>query len=124
MRELESVIDIPEFIKAYINLEGYEWLEEETHNFCALLMDLQYHQITKENFPTYLVDIFIPSTKFLDFYFEKMNIDKRGFCPYEEELELPQSVSNELFTVVIDGKELELVIDSYEDRRLIMFEIK
>lgn len=127
MKYIDFIIDIPEFIKQYINKKDlYCWLENSTHDMCRALLDLQYRRQTNDGMDELVTDILFDKNvkRFLDFYFTKIRIDRKGFCPYEDELDLPESIMNEVFKVKADGVEKLIFIDSYEDSRLTLIEIK
>nr|DAG94174.1 MAG TPA: hypothetical protein [Herelleviridae sp.] len=128
MNRINSINDIPEFTKAYIIIkESYKWIETSAHIFCKYLLDTDYDKETKNNVNIYTLKIEEDNyevKKFLNFYFEKIRIDKKGFCPYEEELDLPESVSNEVFKMRIEDEEKIIFIDSLENNILTLIEIK
>lgn len=127
MKYIDSIIDIPEFIKRYIDKkETYCWLQASAHNMCKTLMDLHYHELITGGLNRLITDIALDedAKRFLDFYFLKIRIDRRGFCPYEEELDFPESIRNEVFKAIVDGEEKILFIDSYENGRLTLIEVR
>lgn len=129
MKIINSIINIPKFIKEYIiKDDSYYWLEIASHSISNKLLNLKF-EINESN------DGFIKLIsnaaekdenllKFLNFYFSKIRLDRKGYCPYEEELNIPESVSNETFKVIIDDKEENIFIDSFEDDKLVIIVLK
>lgn len=117
---INKFVSIPEFIKAYIDKEE-SGLDTITHDFCGTLLDLEFATVidalSGNNNTKYTIKTDIYSVRrFLDFYMQKSSLDSQLHCEYEDELDLPKSITNELFTIVLDNDSIELVyIDDYEE---------
>lgn len=104
--KIKAVKKIPRFIGEYFN-EGL-LSTEDLEEFSKLLISLDYTILEEEK----LVAVLDQESPFINFYLEKSKLDSNYFCKYEDELDVPKSISNELFTIQIsDGGELQVYIE-------------
>lgn len=123
MIKIEKVLDIPEFMKVYS--EHSVDIESLSRDMCELIIKPEYTKIERDHNIYYeAICKEINSCDFIYFYFDKKSIDIWGYCNYEEELEISQSVSKETFRVLIDGEEKNLLIESFMNDKITLLEIK
>lgn len=112
--KINEILEIPKFLEEYIdNINGLEFNVQE---FCSILLELDFTPYSNS------IDILVANvpldTNFdiANFIISKQCLDKHGYCKYEEETTLTQSVSNELFKVSIS--------DSIKDLTLLYYDTK
>jgi hypothetical protein len=125
--KIVEIIDVPEFIKRYIEQDKSGTISELTHIFCTeiLVSDIEY--CVKEKTTHLYIDT-LHNTKiaeFADLYLEKSELDHYLNCKYEDELDLYKSINNELFKIKISDvdKIMEFKIDSLENNTMILKEV-
>lgn len=132
--KITNIIEIPKFISIYIN-KGIDDIDYQLHSFCKYLLnrkvdsfsiDSETEDINEYRFE-YIVDATSYDIKyFINFYLDKLKLDYKFNCLYEEETELPKSLSNEIFIIELetdDGSKLDTIkvyIESFESDKLIL----
>jgi hypothetical protein len=102
-----SIEDIPLFLKKsdtyYLNL---------VYEFINILLNLSVDNIDENYIMIYNKNI---NNKFIDYYLDQVKIDKYTYAvKYEDELDIPKSVLNEIFKIKLDnGKIYDVIIKSY-----------
>ena len=96
-----SVKSIPRFIGEYFNKK---LIDIKTINeFSKLLTTIEFDYFKNENrYYGYLS--YTP--ELIKFYKDKSKLDHYYRCKYEDELGLPKSVSNEIYSVQLDNNEI------------------
>lgn len=120
--KIKKIIRIPVFIDKYV-LENIPSLNNYIESFKNGIIESDLYEYYNENaqrcFKTnvYLVDMI----SFIDFYILKSKLDHYYKCIYEDELNLPKSISNELFTVELDNGEIIDIFIEYSKYNNIVF---
>ena len=107
--KIRSIRKIPRFIGEYFNEGVLSY--DDIGDFSKLLTTLDYTLIDD----TKLICILDNKPKFIDFYLDKSKLDRQYLCKYEDELDLPKSIANEIYTVeLIYGGRVNISMD-YDD---------
>ena len=105
--KIASIESIPRFIGLYFN--EHQISMHEISQFDKLLNELYFTCID--------TDEYITSTNhnnFITFYLEKTRLDRYLNCKYEDELDIPKSISNELFVArTNNGDLIQFIIEDY-----------
>ena len=114
---IEKVLEIPKFISLYID-KGY--IQKELVDlFVQQLLENEYKSTANyDNTITLKFDLF--NKGFVDFYLDKSRIDREFKCIYEDELDIGQSILNEIFIVSIYKLKYYIYIDDIVDNTIIM----
>ena len=117
--KIRSIRKIPRFIGEYFN-EGI-LTYDDINEFSKLLVTLDYTLIDD----TKLTCILDCKPKFIDFYLDKSKLDKKYICKYEEELDIPKSIYNEIYTVeLIYGGTTNVSLDYDEECNCLILNIE
>ena len=119
--KIHNIDKIPKFIGLYFNKD---MIDLETIN--RFIKSLEYSSIEKYNDENiYRINYDpIDDNKFLNFYFLKSRVNLNNKCLYEEELEIPKSISeNECFTGIIDDEEVKFSFIGLENNYLYILKI-
>lgn len=114
---IEKVLEIPKFISLYID-KGY--IQKELVDlFVQQLLENEYKSIANyDNTITLKFDLF--NKGFVDFYLDKSRLDREFKCIYEDDLDIGQSILNEIFIVSIYKLKYYVYIDDIVDNTIIM----
>ena len=119
--KIEEIVNVPIFIQKYIEI-GVEYFNNFILNdFCNIIKNAEYTMEAVDGHYEYLFDVGINNytvKRFIEFYFNKSSLRSDYSCPYEEELDIPQSVSNEIFVIKFEENILALAVDKYVDNLL------
>ena len=121
--KLNEFIAIPKFIDKYIDNNDSCSMSVITHDFCKLMLDLEFEEVYENGKCYYSVDSknLYAINRFIDFYIDKSKMDFKYTCKYELELNLGKSIMNELFILKFDnGLIASLYIDSFVDGIIIL----
>lgn len=114
---IEKVLEIPKFISLYID-KGY--IQKELVDlFVQQLLENEYKSTANyDNTITLKFDLF--NKGFVDFYLDKSRLDREFKCIYEDDLDIGQSIMNEVFIVSIYKLKYYIYIDDIVDNTIIM----
>lgn len=120
MNIIQEFSEIPDFIRAYMIIKPE--LETLTHEFCKSLTNMKFKEDMIDHKPQYTFDIDNNETiiKFAEFYIEKSKLDYKYNCVYEDEIDMPKSIINEFFVVLIDNQKVYVYIDSFSNKELVL----
>lgn len=114
--KLDEFVSYPKFIDKYIE-NGDTGLSILVNDFCKVLIEINTIQthVDDNGKNIYYIKVGDNYTirRFVDFYIDKSKLSCKYECKYEDELDLPKSILNEVFVVGINGKPKTLYIDSY-----------
>lgn len=99
MKILE-IVSIPVFMSLYMQDKKYSYITDDFYCFCQLLTRIEFKFNPNKN--NYYAQIPIEFKDIIKFIAEKSKIDCKGFCKYEDELDIPKCISNEVFEVYLD----------------------
>ena len=119
--ELEEIISIPNFIQKYIETETEHFNNVIVNDFCNIIKNAKYSINHVNNHDEYIFTVGENNytvRRFIEFYLDKSSLNSNLICKYEEELNLSQSVSNEVFIVKFKDKISALCLIKYENELL------
>ena len=106
---IKSIKGIPVFIGRYFN-EGKISMHD-IQEFEEILTDSEYFKYDTNKYATKLKS----KPALVDFYIKHSKLDKYYNCKYEDELDLPKSIMNELYAVKVIGGEINNISLDYND---------
>lgn len=114
---IEKVLEIPKFILLYVD-RGY--IQKELVDlFVQQLLQNEYKSTANyDNTITLEFDLF--NKGFVEFYLDKSKLDREFNCKYEDELDIGQSIMNEIFIVSISKLKYYIYIDGIVNGSIIM----
>jgi hypothetical protein len=119
--KIEEIVNVPIFIQKYIEVGVEHFNGVILNDFCNIIKNTEYSTKTVNGHYEYLFDVGVNNytvKRFIEFYFNKSSLKSDYSCPYEEELDLPQSVSNEIFVIKFEENIFALAVDRYIDNIL------
>lgn len=125
MINIREILSSPKFIEGYND----DYLRTCMKKFSNRLIGLNLHEVTLGHEDLLVGDILFDKDElyFLEFYIKKCKINKDGYCEYEEETKLYQSVLNEIFVVFYTYPDYvihKLTIHSFENNSISFMVIK
>lgn len=103
-----SVETVPRFIGLYCNEKVISF--ESVSNFSKLLRSIVFNFVDPYTYKAY-----VPQNDFINTYIDKSKLDIYLRCKYEDELDIPKSLENELFKVKLHGGAIvDIYIDNYD----------
>ena len=103
--KLTAINKLPRFIGEYFNAEMISHYEIKA--FSNLLLSLDYTLLDDNK----LICVLDNKPEFIDFYITKSKLDEHYFCKYEDELGVPKSISNETYTVELEGGKVDVLLE-------------
>lgn len=120
--KIKQIVAVPTFIDKYIESKKDNQINSIILNdFCNIIKKLEY----KINDSEYIFNVGDNYTvkRFVNFYIDKSELSREYKCKYEDELDIPKSISNELFTIEFEDKCIVLYIKKYSNDLLIFEQI-
>ena len=120
--KIKKIIRMPLFIEKYLlnnTLYLQEYYDSFYNNINSLDLVEYYNDKNERCFETniYLSDMI----SFSSFYIVKSQLDYYYKCKYEDELNIPKSISNETFTVELDNEEVIDIFIEYSKFNSLIF---
>ena len=116
---IRKINKIPLFIGRYFN--NGKISIDDINEFEKIIINSEYFFYDKNKYATKLKS----KPKLLDFYIEHSKLDNKYYCKYEDELDIPKSISNEIYKFEIVGDDIiAATIDFNEDENLLIINIE
>ena len=116
---IKSVIRIPKFIGEYFNKDIISL--DEIKSFSEFLLSIDYTLLDNGQLIYYIDN----KPEFINFYLEKSKLDNYYFCKYEDELDIPKSVSNETYTVELEsGGKVDVLLDFDDNSNCLILNVE
>lgn len=119
--KLEEIVSVPTFIQKYIEKEAEHFSNVILVDFCNIIKNAKYSINHVNNHEEYIFNVGENNytvKRFIEFYLDKSLLKNDLSCRYEEELDLPKSVSNEVFIIKFEDKISALSLIKYESQSL------
>ena len=117
--KIKTINKLPRFIGEYFNEKIISY--DELKAFSSLLLSLDYTLLDDNK----LICVLDTKPAFVDFYLEKSRLDEHYFCKYEDELEVPKSISNEIYKIELEsGGKIEVLLDFDDNSNCLILNIE
>lgn len=119
--KLEEIVSVPNFIQKYVTIETEHFSNAILVDFCNIIKNAEYFINHVDNHEEYIFNVGENNytvKRFIEFYLDKSSLKSDLSCKYEEELDLAESVSNEVFIVRFEDKISALCLIKYENELL------
>lgn len=119
MMYIESIKGIPVFIGKYFNAGKISI--DDIKEFENILIKSEYFFYNKNKYATKLNS----KPALIDFYIKYSKVDIHGNCIYEDELDLPKSIYNEVYKLqVVGGNKINVSIDYINEENLLILNVE